>query len=43
MKELRGMPAAKAILADLQVRVDGLKEKGMVGLGLLQNKDGEYL
>ena len=29
MKELRGMPAAKAILADLQVRVDGLKEKGM--------------
>ena len=29
MKELRGMPAAKAILADLQVRVDGLKEKGI--------------
>ena len=28
MKELRGMPAAKAILADLQERVDGLKEKG---------------
>lgn len=30
MKELRGMPAAKAILAGLQVRVDGLKEKGIV-------------
>ena len=29
MKELRGMPAAKAMLADLQVRVDGLKEKGI--------------
>ncbi|MBR5596676.1 MAG: bifunctional 5,10-methylenetetrahydrofolate dehydrogenase/5,10-methenyltetrahydrofolate cyclohydrolase [Lachnospiraceae bacterium] len=30
MRELRGMPAAKAILADMQVRVDGLKEKGIV-------------
>lgn len=30
MKELRGMPAAKAILADLQGRVDALKEKGVV-------------
>ena len=30
MRELRGMPAAKAILADMQVRVDGLKEKGSV-------------
>ena len=30
MKELRGMPAAKAILADLQNRVDDLKEKGLV-------------
>ena len=30
MKELRGMPAAKAMLADLQVRVDALKEKGIV-------------
>ncbi len=29
MKELRGMPAAKAILADLQDRVDILKEKGI--------------
>ena len=29
MRELRGMPAAKAILADLQVKVDGLKEKGI--------------
>ena len=29
MKELKGMPAAKAMLADLQVRVDGLKEKGI--------------
>ena len=29
MKELRGMPAAKSILADLQVRVDRLKEKGI--------------
>lgn len=29
MKELRGMPAAKAILGDLQVRVDRLKEKGL--------------
>lgn len=30
MKELRGMPAAKAILADLQERVDGLGERGIV-------------
>ena len=30
MKELRGMPAAKAILADLQERVDRLSEKGIV-------------
>lgn len=30
MKELRGMPAAKAILADLQGRVEVLKEKGIV-------------
>lgn len=30
MKELRGMPAAKAMLADLQVKVDHLKEKGIV-------------
>lgn len=30
MKELRGMPAAKAILADLQGRVDVLKEKGII-------------
>ena len=30
MKELRGMPAAKAMLANLQVRVDILKEKGIV-------------
>lgn len=30
MRELRGMPAAKAILADLQGRVDVLKEKGIV-------------
>ena len=30
MKELRGMPAAKAMLANLQVRVDTLKEKGIV-------------
>ena len=29
MKELRGMPAAKAILSELQVKVDGLKEKGI--------------
>ena len=29
MKELRGMPAAKAILAELQVKVDGLREKGI--------------
>ena len=29
MQELRGMPAAKAILGDLQVRVDRLKEKGL--------------
>lgn len=29
MKELRGMPAAKAMLADLQGRVDSLKEKGI--------------
>ena len=27
MKELRGMPAAKAILSELQVKVDGLREK----------------
>lgn len=27
VRELRGMPAAKAILADLQERVDGLKER----------------
>ena len=30
MKELRGMPAAKAILADLQERVDRLSKKGVV-------------
>ena len=30
MKELRGMPAAKAILADLQERVDRLGENGIV-------------
>lgn len=30
MRELRGMPAAKAILADLQERVDKLGEKGIV-------------
>ncbi len=30
MKELRGMPAAKAILADLQKRVDRLGENGIV-------------
>lgn len=30
MKELRGMPAAKAILAGLQERVDNLSEKGIV-------------
>lgn len=30
MKELRGMPAAKAILADLQERVVGLSEKGVI-------------
>lgn len=30
MKELRGMPAAKAILSDLQTRVDALGEKGIV-------------
>lgn len=30
MKELRGMPAAKAILADLQERVKKLNEKGIV-------------
>lgn len=30
MKELRGMPAAKAILADLQEKVDILGEKGIV-------------
>ena len=30
MKELRGMPAAKAILANLQERVDRLSEKGVV-------------
>lgn len=30
MKELRGMPAAKAMLADLQERVDKLGEKGVV-------------
>ena len=30
MKELRGMPCAKAILADLQEKVDTLKEKGIV-------------
>ena len=30
MKELRGMPAAKAILADLQERVDTLGSKGIV-------------
>ena len=29
MKELRGMPAAKAILSELQVKVDGLREKGI--------------
>ena len=29
MKELRGMNAAKAMLADLQVRVEGLREKGI--------------
>ena len=29
MKELRGMPVAKAILADLQERVDKLIEKGV--------------
>ena len=29
MKELRGMPAAKAILANLQVRVEKLKENGV--------------
>ena len=29
MKELRGMPAAKAMLTDLQVRVEALKEKGL--------------
>ena len=29
MKELRGMTAAKAMLADLQVRVEGLREKGI--------------
>ena len=30
MKELRGMPCAKAMLADLQGRVDDLKEKGII-------------
>ena len=30
MRELRGMPAAKAILVDLQQRVDRLGEKGIV-------------
>lgn len=30
MRELRGMPAAKTILADLQERVDKLGEKGIV-------------
>lgn len=30
MKELRGMPAAKAILADLQERVEKLDKKGVV-------------
>lgn len=30
MKELRGMPAAKAMLADLQIRMDALGEKGVV-------------
>lgn len=30
MKELRGMPVAKAMLADLQVRIDDLKEQGIV-------------
>lgn len=30
MKELRGMPAAKAILANLQKRVEALGEKGIV-------------
>lgn len=30
MKELRGMPTAKAILADLQERVDRLSKKGVV-------------
>ena len=30
MKELRGMPAAKAILANLQERVDSLSKKGVV-------------
>lgn len=30
MKELRGMPAAKAILADLQERVEKLSEKGII-------------
>ena len=30
MKELRGMPAAKAILVELQERVDRLSEKGIV-------------
>ena len=29
MRELRGMPAAKAILSELQVKVDGLREKGI--------------
>ena len=30
MKELRGMPAAKAMLADLQIRMDALGEKGVL-------------
>ena len=30
MKELRGMPAAKAILVDLQKRMDSLGQKGIV-------------
>lgn len=30
MKELRGMPSAKAMLADLQVRVDHLKGRGII-------------
>ena len=29
MKELRGMPAAKAILSELQVKVDELRDKGI--------------